>query len=80
MKRDEFELLLTLLRKFHHVSGEKILDVEIKIVDFMQSTPLFKVRDGVFMDDKMAYEYDKATFEENYARSEERERNDRHRY
>lgn len=77
MTREEFEMLLALLRKFNQTSGESILEMEVKIVNFARSTPIFQVREGVFMDDKMAYEYDMAKMEENAERYEERERNER---
>ncbi len=77
MTRSEFETLLALLRKFHLTSGENILEMEIKIVNFAKSTPIFKVREGVFMDDKMAYEYDMQNMEDKLERAAERERRER---
>ncbi len=76
MNREEFEMLLHLLRKFNQDSGESILDMEIKIVNFAKSTPLFQVRESVFMDDKMAYEHDMQMGEDKLEKYQERERND----
>ncbi len=78
MTRVEFETLLALLRKFNQQSGESILEMEIKIVNFAKSTPLFQVREGIFMDEKMAYEHDMANMEDRAEKYEERERNDRY--
>ncbi len=58
MTREEIEMLLNLLRKFNQTCGESILEMEVKIMNYAVSTPLFKVREGVYMDDKMAYEFD----------------------
>jgi len=72
MEKAEIEQLLLLLRKFNQNSGTSILEMEIKIIEYARSTPIFKVRDGVFMDEKMAYEYDMQKMEDNYQRLEER--------
>ncbi len=77
LTRSEFEMLLALLRKFHLTSGENILDMEVKIENFAKSTPLFKVREGVFMDEKMAYAYDMEHYEDKVERAMDRERRER---
>jgi len=44
MTREEIETLLALLRKFNQACGESILEIEVKIVNYARSTPLFAER------------------------------------
>ena len=73
MTREEYEQLLFLLRKFHIDSGVSILQIEMNIIEFARSTPLFKVREGVFMDEKMAYEYDMQKMDDTHDKLEKQE-------
>lgn len=56
MTRQEIESLINLLRKFNESTGENIVEMEMKVIRYAASTPLFQVREGIFMDDKMAFE------------------------